>query len=132
MVRCHSPILLLRPIKGMKKKDDGIPEWEATPKVPFHHARSLYVGMRDVSLFDKWHDGNKDKLENQETKIYARASKPPDTSRVHQPLKRYPNIEEIKWSKKCSAQYEKGKPFLPTRYMQRMPRGMKRFHDWYL
>ena len=28
--------------------------------------------------------------------------------------------------------YERGKPFLPNRDIQRLPLGMRRFHDWYL
>jgi len=49
-----------------------------------------------------------------------------------QPANKYPNVDAIKWSNDCSKTYERGKPFLPNRDIQRLPLGMRRFHDWYL
>ena len=34
--------------------------------------------------------------------------------------------------KDCPKIYEKGKPFLSNRYIQRLPLGMRMFHDGYL
>jgi hypothetical protein len=50
----------------------------------------------------------------------------------HKRLQKYPNVEAIEWSKDCPSEYKRGKHFLPNRIMEKMPHGMKRFHDWYL
>ena len=53
-------------------------------------------------------------------------------SRIWIPAKRYPNVDATKWSKDCPKTYKRGKPFLPNQDIQRLPHGMRRFHDWYL
>ena len=65
-------------------------------------------------------------------KVPTRASEEAVTSKVHQTTKKYPNVDAIKLSKDCPKTYERGKPFLPNRDIQRLPFGMRRFHDWYL
>jgi hypothetical protein len=65
-------------------------------------------------------------------KVPTWASEEVITSKVHQTAKKYPNIDAIKWSKDCPKTYERGKPFLPNRDIQRLPLGMRRFHEWYL
>jgi len=92
----------------------------------------MFAPMKDVSLIDKWFAHDQFKPENQVTNVYARASEPPDTSKLHQEVKKYPNVDEIKWTKDVPKEYERGKHFLPNRIMQRMPIGMRKFHDWYL
>ena len=65
-------------------------------------------------------------------KVPSRGSEEAVTSKLHQIAKQYPNIDAIKWSKNCPETYERGKPFLPNWDIQRLPLGMRRFHDWYL
>ena len=65
-------------------------------------------------------------------KVPTRASEEAVTSKVHQTAKKYLNVDVIKWSKDCPKTYERGKPFLSNRDIQRLPLGMRRFHDWYL
>jgi len=92
----------------------------------------MFVPMKDVSLIDKWFTRDQYKPENQVKDLHARASESPDTSKLHQEVKKYPNVDEIKWTKDVPKEYERGKHFLPNRIMQRMPIGMRKFHDWYL
>ena len=114
-----------------EKEDEGAHESEAQKKIPYH-TRPMFAPMKDVSLIDKWFAHDQFKLENQVKNVYARASEPPDTSKLHQEVKKYPNVDEIKWTKDVPKEYERGKHFLPNRIMQRMPIGMRKFHDWYL
>ena len=65
-------------------------------------------------------------------KVPSRGSEEAVTSKVHQTAKKYSNVDAIKWSKDCPKPYERGKPFLPNQDIQRLPLGMRRFHDWYL
>ena len=41
-------------------------------------------------------------------------------------------VDNLKWSNDCPNKYEKGKNFLPNRVIPCLPRGMRKFHDWYL
>jgi len=96
-----------------EKDDEGAPQSEARKKFPYH-IRPMFVPMKDVSLIDKWFAHDQFKPENQVKNIYARASEPPDTSKLHQEVKKYPNVDEIKWTKDVPKEYERGKHFLPN------------------
>ena len=72
------------------------------------------------------------KPENQVKKVPSRDSEEAVTSKLYQITKQYPNVDAIKWSKDYPKTYERGKPFLPNRDIQRLPLGIRRFHDWYL
>ena len=85
--------------------------------------RPIFVPMKDVSLVHKWYAHDQFKPENQIKKVPTRASEEAVTSKLHQIAKHYPNVDAIKWSN------ERGKPFLPNRDIQRLPLGMRRFHD---
>ena len=54
-------------------------------------------------------------------KVPSRGSEEAVTSKLHQIAKQYPNVDAIKWSKDCLKIYERGKPFLPNRDIQRLP-----------
>jgi hypothetical protein len=114
-----------------EKEVKRAPVSEAQKKIPIH-TRPMFEPMKDVPLIDKWFARDQYKPENQVKEVYARASEPPDTSKLHQPVKKYPSVEDIKWTKDCPEKYIRGKHFLPNRIMQRMPAGMRKFHDWYL
>ncbi|KAL6871560.1 hypothetical protein ACP4OV_014389 [Aristida adscensionis] len=61
------------------------------------------------------------------------ADEPPVTSKRQPPLKRrYPKVEGIKDTAECPRKYTRGKSFLPNRVLEKLPRGMRMFHDWYL
>ena len=77
----------------------------------------------------KWYAHDQFKPENQVKEVPASDEA---LSCILQPTKRYPNVDATKWSKDYPRTYERGKPFLPNRDIQRLPLGMKRFHDWYL
>ena len=81
--------------------------------------------MKDVSSVHKWYAHDQFKSENQVNKIPSWASE-------EAIIKWYPNVDAIKWSKDCPKTYERGKPFLSNRDIQRLSLGMRRFHDWYL
>jgi hypothetical protein len=114
-----------------EKEDEGAAEWEVRAKHPYH-IRPAFIGMPNVPMIDKWYSRDKFKPENQVKDLYARANEPPDTSKLHQSFKKYPNVEDINWTEDCPKEYKRGKPFLPNRMMSLMPLGMRRFHDWYL
>ena len=88
--------------------------------------------MKDVLSVHKWYARDQFKPENQVKKVPTWASEEAVTSKVYQTAKKYPNVDAIKWSKDCPKEYERGKPFLPNRDIQRLLLGMKKFHDWYL
>ena len=90
------------------------------------------VPIKDVSSVSKWYSHDQLKPENQVKKVPSRDSEEAVTSKLYQITKQYPNVDAIKWSKDCSKTYERGKPFLPNRDIQRLPLGMRRFYDWYL
>lgn len=94
--------------------------------------RPVFVPMNDVTNISKWYAHDQFKPENLVKKVPAHASKEAVTSKLHQAVKKYPNVEGIKWSKDCPKTYERGKSFLPNRVIQHMPLGMRKFHDWYL
>ena len=83
-------------------------------------------------MIDKWFTRDQYKPENQVKDLHARASESPDTSKLHQQAKKYPSVEDNKWTEDCPKKYERGKRFLPNQIMQHMPIGMRKFHDWYL
>jgi hypothetical protein len=93
--------------------------------------RPIFKPMRDVTLTVKWYAHDLFKPENQVKKVLARDSKEGVTSK-QQPTKKYLNVDAIKWSNDYPKTYERGKPFLPNRDIQRLPLGIRRFHDWYL
>ena len=94
--------------------------------------RPVYVPVKDVSSVSKWYSHDQFKPENQVKQVPERGSEEAVTSKLHQIAKQYPNVDDIKWSKDCPKTYERGKPFIPNRDIQRLPLGMRRFHDWYL
>jgi len=106
--------------------------WEKEPEIrklqPIN-IRPIFKLMRDVTSTAKWYGHDQF---NQVKEVPAWASEEAVTSKVHQTIKKYPNIDAIKWSNDCPKIYERGKPFLLNRDIQRLPLGMRRFHDWYL
>ena len=108
-----------------------MPEWELRKKIPIN-IRPVYVPVKDVSSVSKWYSHDQFKPENQVKQVPEQGSEEAVTSKLHQIIKQYPNIDDIKWSKDCLKTYERGKPFLPNRDIQCLPLGMRRFHDWYL
>jgi hypothetical protein len=106
----------VRPIPKQRlpseKEDEGAYESEARKKIPYH-TRPMFTSMKDVSLIDKWFAHDQFKPENQ-VNIYARASELPDTSKLHHEVKKYPNVDEIKWTEDVPKEYKRGKPFLPN------------------
>ena len=88
--------------------------------------------MKDVSSVHKWYAHDQFKPENQVKRAPSQASEEAVTSKLYQIAKQYPNIDAIKRSKDCLKTYKRGKPFLSNRDIQRLPLGMRRFHDWYL
>ena len=113
------------------REGEDVCEWELRNKHPIK-IRSTLVSMKDVTTTAKWFAHDQFKPENQVKQVPAHASTGAVTSKLHKAAKKYPNVEEIKWSKKCPKVYERGMPFLPNRVIQLMPVGMKKFHDWYL
>ena len=59
----------------------------------------------------------------------------PVTSKQDPPLKskyanmKYANVEAIKDTPDCLKRYDRGKPFIPKRSLEYLPRGMRMFHD---
>ena len=88
--------------------------------------------MKDVTSASKWYAHDQFKPENQIKQVKGNASKKAVASKLHQTAKRYLEVDTIKWSKDYPEKYERGKLFLPNRVIQRLPHGMRRFHDWYL
>jgi hypothetical protein len=88
--------------------------------------------MNDVLSIHKWNAHDQFKPENQGKKKSVEASKLAVESTEHQRVKKYPDVEAIQWSKDCPSTYVRGKLFLPNQIMEKMPYGMRRFHDWYL
>jgi hypothetical protein len=74
----------------------------------------MFTPMKDVSSISKWFAHDQFKLENQVKHVYARASEPFDTSKLHQEVKKYPNVDKINWTKDVPKKYERGKNFLPN------------------
>jgi len=77
----------------------------------------------------KWYAYDQFKPENQGPNKFAYRM-PIDTS-DYTMVKKYLDVESIKWSKDFSKEYVRGKHFLPNRILCKMPYGMRRFHDWY-
>jgi hypothetical protein len=71
--------------------------------------------MKDVTLLHKWYAHDQFKPENQLKQVKAHASEEAVTSKLHHAVKKYPDINAIKWSKDCPKTYERGKLFLPNR-----------------
>jgi len=92
----------------------------------------MFEPMKDVSYIDQWFARAQYKPKNKVIEVYACASEPSNTSKLHELVKKYPNVEDIKWTKDCQNKYVRGKPFQPNRIMQCMPIGMRKFHGWYL
>jgi hypothetical protein len=88
--------------------------------------------MSDVASVHKWYAHDQFKLENQVKEVPAQGSKEAGDSKLHQAVKKYPDVESIKWSKDCPKKYERGKYFLPNRVIRQLPHHMRRFHYWYL
>jgi hypothetical protein len=42
-------------------------------------------------------------------------------SKLHRAVKKYLDVESIKWSKDCPEKYERGKNFLPNRIIRQLP-----------
>ncbi|XP_066314476.1 uncharacterized protein, partial [Miscanthus floridulus] len=119
------------PGAGDAQVDKDVPEWEARNKIPIK-IRPSYVGINDVSSVHKWMVHDQFKPKNQVKEFRAPASEEGTTSKLHKGFKKYPAVDNLKWSNDCPDKYEKGKNFLPNRVIQCLPRGMRKFHDWYL
>jgi len=117
--------------KMAQEQDEDLPEWELRKKHPIH-IRPVYTPMKDVTSASKWYAHDQFKPENQIKQVKGHASEKAVTSKLHQTTKRYLEVDTIKWSKDYLEKYERGKLFLPNRVIQRLPHGMRRFHDWYL
>ncbi|XP_066334670.1 uncharacterized protein [Miscanthus floridulus] len=121
---------------GDAQVDKDVPEWEARNKIPIK-IRPSYVGINDVSSVHKWMAHDQFKPKNQVKEFRAPASEEGTTeegttSKLHKGFNKYPVVDNLKWSDDCLDKYEKGKNFLPNRVIQCLPRGMRKFHDWYL
>jgi uncharacterized protein YjdB len=81
-----------------KKEDVVAHQSEAQKKIPYHTS-PIFTSMENVSLIDKWFARDQYKAENQVKEVYARAFEPPDTSKLHKEVKKYPNVDDIKWTK---------------------------------
>ena len=114
----------------MHAQEGARKELEIQKKHPIT-VRPIFTSMRDVTSTSKWFGHDQFKPENLIKEVPARASEEAVTSK-QQPAKKYLNVDAIKWSKDCPKTYKRGKPFLQMRDIQRLPLGMKRFHDWYL
>jgi hypothetical protein len=97
-----------------EKEDVVAHQSEARKKIPYH-TRPIFTPMENVSLIDKWFAHDQYKAENQVKEVHTRAFEPPDISKLHKEVKKYPNIDEIKWTKDVPKKYERGKHFLPNR-----------------
>jgi len=119
------------PRAGDAQVDKDVPEWEARNKIPIK-IRPSYVGINDISSVHKWMAHDQFKPKNQVKEFRAPASEEGTTSKLHKGFNKYPAVDNLKWSNDCPDKYEKGKNFLPNRVIQCLPRGMRKFHDWYL
>jgi hypothetical protein len=117
--------------EGQAREDEDMPEWEVQNKIPIK-IRLVFVLVNDIMSVHKWYAHDQFKPRNQVEDVSAQASKEAVSSKLHQGVKKYPDVEAIKWSKDCPEKYERGNHFLPNQIMQQMPYGMRRFHDWYL
>jgi hypothetical protein len=117
--------------EGLAREAEDVPEWEARNKIP-KKIRPVFVGIRDVASVHKWYAHDQFKPENQVKEVPAQGSKEAGDSKLHQAVKKYLDVESIKWSKDCLEKYERGKNFLPNRAIRQLPLHMRRFHDWYL
>jgi hypothetical protein len=88
--------------------------------------------MKDVTSLHKWYAHDQFKPENQLKEVKAHAFEEAVTSKLHHVVKKYPDVDTIKWSKDCTETDKRGKHFLTNWIIQRMPLGMRNFHDWYL
>jgi hypothetical protein len=113
------------------QEDEDVPKWEVQKKQPIT-IRKIFVSIKDVTSVHKWYAHDQFKPGNQVKEVLAQASKEAITSKLHQAIKKYPDVEAIKWSEDFPKTYERGKHFLPNRVIQRMPLEMRNFHDWYL
>ncbi|XP_066392050.1 uncharacterized protein [Miscanthus floridulus] len=105
-------------------------------KIPIK-IRPSYVGINDVSSVHKWMAHDQFKPKNQVKEFRASAfeegtTEEGTTSKLHKGFNKYLAVDNLKWSDDCPDKYEKGKNFLPNRVLQCLPRGMRKFHDWYL
>ena len=102
------------------------------PKIQKKHPitiRPIYTSIKDITSMCEWYAHDQFKPEKQVKEV------PPSEealSRIRKPVKRYPNVDDSKWSKDCPKTYGRGEPFLSNRDIQRLPLGMKRLHDWFL
>jgi 2-oxoglutarate dehydrogenase complex dehydrogenase (E1) component-like enzyme len=70
--------------------------------------------MKDVSTISKWFPHDQFKPENQVKHVYAHASEPPDTSKLHQEVQKYPNVDEINWTKDVPKNMKEARTFYQT------------------
>jgi hypothetical protein len=113
------------------QEDEDVPEWEARNKIP-KKIRLVFALMKDIASVTKWYGHDQFKPKNQVKEVPAQAPKEAVSSKLHQVVKKYLDVEAIKWSKYCLEKYERGKLFLPNRVIRLLPLHMRRFHDWYL
>jgi hypothetical protein len=72
-----------------------VPEWELRKKYP-KHVRPVYVLMQDMMSLHKWYAHDQFKPKDQGKKVKAHASEEVDTSKLHQAVKKYPDVDAIK------------------------------------
>jgi len=116
------------PLEEVHAQEGAHKEQKIWQRIPIT-IRPCYTLIKDISSMCKWYAHDQFKSRNQVRDV------PPSKealSHFQKPTKRYPNVDATKWSKDCPKTYERGKSFLPNQDIQRLPLGMKRFHDWYL
>jgi hypothetical protein len=114
--------------EGLAREAKDVPKWEVRKKIP-KKIRSVFVGIQDVTSVHKWYVHDQFKPENHVKEVPAQGSKEAGASKLHQAVKKYLDVESIKWSKDCPEKYERGKNFLPNRVIWQLPLHMRRFHD---
>jgi hypothetical protein len=105
---------------------------------PGHHIEQVHDEVQHPCPTEQGPDvqqhkqGLPSKKEDEGAHVSEAQKKPPETSRLHQEVQKYPNAADIKWNTDIRKKYKKGKNFLRNQVMKLMPIGMKKFHDWYL
>ena len=77
------------------QEDKDMPEWELRKKIQIN-IRLVYVLIKDVSSVSKWYSHDQFKPENQVKKVPSRGFEEAITSKLHQIVKQYPNVDAIK------------------------------------
>jgi hypothetical protein len=70
--------------------------------------------MPDAASVHKWYAHDQFKPENQVKEVLAQGSKEAGDSKLHQAVKKYPDVESIKWSKHCPKNMKEASIFYQT------------------